>query len=86
MRPGSTLSSAAVRKITRAPGAAVRVISRPQRVELLVGHPVLRVEQHVAVDRLPAGFAASSSVKLAWWTRDAVGIGADRRDSSRLSR
>ena len=50
-RPGSRLGSAAVRKMTRAPGRAVRVISPPQGVELRVGHPVLRVEQHVTVER-----------------------------------
>ena len=49
-RPGKSLSSAAVRKITRAPFRAVRVISLHKAVRCLIVHPVLRVEEHITVE------------------------------------
>ena len=47
---GRGVSSPAVRKITRAPVRAVRLISRPQGRDLRPAHPVLGVEQDVGVD------------------------------------
>lgn len=71
------LSSAAVRKMTIAPASAVRVISVQRSLSSLVSHPVLCVEQDVAVDgsgRLVGQeFGVACVVNL-----DTLGIVADR--------
>ncbi len=71
-----TLFSAAVRKMTRAPGRAVRVISSPELVQLLVRHPVLRVEQDITVAR-GGRFLGEKLGEACVMDVDAIDIGAD---------
>ena len=64
MWPGRMVSSPAVRKMTRAPGRAVRAISVHKRRQLCIAHPVLRVEQNVCIVRFGARrLAARCSVR-----------------------
>ena len=59
------LGSAAVRNMTRALGLAVLVISRQSSVRFFVAHPILRIEQNIAIEALVGTFAPRCAVSEA---------------------